>query len=510
MNVLEKIICYIGGADIDVLKTCPIDKQKFMVLGIGVLNTSILSMFTMGFAIYSVTDISGKAAFYPLVVILFWGFIILSIDWGLLSTIHKKKKYDILSMIKFIITILFRLFVTLIISFTVSIPLEIIVFKDNLHIVKLEMQVNYENKLDDQHLLDKAEKSRERLEAIEDEILKLDTEKLYQEDFLLQTLSTEKEQLTAQYSSLKSRYDELINSSLARIAEAKRKISNIEKKIVNSEEVEETNNRLEKARHEYTEIQKNENNEIKRRNAELERINQSIQEKQQEIQQRMRSIDSSYNIKYSELERIRNRSQQEHNTLVDGVKNNREQNKEISGIFCQDNLISNIVAMSYIKKWEQDPDADLGKKEIAKKISFVSLLLTILIMVVDTAPIIIKLLIKRGCYEEEKERREQLNHFKCDINSKIEENAYSFKMNSVSEYQNGIERLRNIEKMQYEFNEILKRVTFQTFEDMRQIGKETRTEKNKIIENLQYKLINQLDKTKEKMFDVCNQFMQKL
>lgn len=47
MNVLEKIICYIGGADIDVLKTCPIDKQKFMVLGIGVLNTSILSMFTM-------------------------------------------------------------------------------------------------------------------------------------------------------------------------------------------------------------------------------------------------------------------------------------------------------------------------------------------------------------------------------------------------------------------------------------------------------------------------------
>lgn len=297
---------------------------------------------------------------------------------------------------------------------------------------------------------------------------------------------------------------------MARIAEAKRKISNIEKKIVNSEEVEETNNRLEKARHEYTEIQKNENNEIKRRNAELERINQSIQEKQQEIQQRMRSIDSSYNIKYSELERIRNRSQQEHNTLVDGVKNNREQNKEISGIFCQDNLISNIVAMSYIKKWEQDPDADLGKKEIAKKISFVSLLLTILIMVVDTAPIIIKLLIKRGCYEEEKERREQLNHFKCDINSKIEENAYSFKMNSVSEYQNGIERLRNIEKMQYEFNEILKRVTFQTFEDMRQIGKETRTEKNKIIENLQYKLINQLDKTKEKMFDVCNQFMQKL
>ena len=44
MNVLEKIICYIGGADIDVLKTCPIDKQKFMVLGIGVLNTSILSV----------------------------------------------------------------------------------------------------------------------------------------------------------------------------------------------------------------------------------------------------------------------------------------------------------------------------------------------------------------------------------------------------------------------------------------------------------------------------------
>ena len=79
------------------------------------------------------------------------------------------------------------------------------------------------------------------------------------------------------------------------------------------------------------------------------------------------------------------------------MKNNREQNKEISGIFCQDNLISNIVAMSYIKKWEQDPECrPWKKKKLQKKISFVSLLLTILIMVVDTAPIINKTLDKEG------------------------------------------------------------------------------------------------------------------
>lgn len=82
----------------------------------------------------------------------------------------------------------------------------------------------------------------------------------------------------------------------------------------------------------------------------------------------MRSIDSSYNIKYSELERIRNRSQQEHNTLVDGVKNNREQNKEISGIFCQDNLISNIVAMSYIKNGNKTLMPTLEKKKLQKNL----------------------------------------------------------------------------------------------------------------------------------------------
>jgi len=41
MNLLEKIICFIGGANLKTLQKCSSDKIKFIAVGIGVLNTAL-------------------------------------------------------------------------------------------------------------------------------------------------------------------------------------------------------------------------------------------------------------------------------------------------------------------------------------------------------------------------------------------------------------------------------------------------------------------------------------
>ena len=114
MNVIEKFFAFLGGANITVLQKCPTDKNKFSPVGIGVLITAMLSMFTMGFAMHSVSPSTTMLAIIPFAI--FWGGVIFSIDWGLIVTMHRPKKFDFWSGLGFAFTTLFRIAVAVLIS----------------------------------------------------------------------------------------------------------------------------------------------------------------------------------------------------------------------------------------------------------------------------------------------------------------------------------------------------------------------------------------------------------
>ena len=92
MNHFIKVMCFIGGANIEILQKCPTEKNGFIATGVGIINVVTISIIAMG--IKSNTVLSGSL--FPLLVSVFYGFIIFIAYWGILSIMRKTIKYDLM------------------------------------------------------------------------------------------------------------------------------------------------------------------------------------------------------------------------------------------------------------------------------------------------------------------------------------------------------------------------------------------------------------------------------
>jgi hypothetical protein len=110
MNKFVEIMCFIGGANLDILKKCPTEKNGFIATGIGILNVVILSMVAMWLIIRSVIR---NSVILALTASLFYGFVIFVGYWGMLSVIRKTRKYNaFITMFSFLTTIILAFIAT--------------------------------------------------------------------------------------------------------------------------------------------------------------------------------------------------------------------------------------------------------------------------------------------------------------------------------------------------------------------------------------------------------------
>jgi len=169
------------------------------------------------------------------------------------------------------------------------------------------------------------------------------------------------------------------------------------------------------------------------------------------------------------------------------------------------------MAINYLKQWRNDPYVDIAQKRVGRASSLVGLLLVIVIMLVDTAPVVIKLLVKRGCYEEEKEKRERKNEFKCQADSIAYERTYQTYASTVNQYETKINEIRAFEKAKDDFNTIVNKMREKSIDDIDKMIKGFQKIDNqktrKVLESFQDKLTEQLDKTKDKMFELYDTFI---
>ena len=95
MNKLVKTMCFIGGANIEILQKCPTEKNGFIATGVGILNVVVLSIVTMWLNAHAILN----NVFLLGVTSFFFGFIIFIAYWGILSIIRKTIKYS--TIVKF-------------------------------------------------------------------------------------------------------------------------------------------------------------------------------------------------------------------------------------------------------------------------------------------------------------------------------------------------------------------------------------------------------------------------
>ena len=513
-----RTICFIGGADLNILKKCPNDRNKFIAIGIGVLNTALLSMLTMGYAIYSVINEENLSLITILAILIFsifWGFIIFGIDWGLISTIHKKRKYDLKSGTFLVLTAIFRLLVAAVISFTVSKPIEVLVFKEYLPVARREMQKDYQDKLNADEV-GKEDNATQNLLDAENELIQWSKDKdaKYEKDPIVKKLIEEKNSQISNYENLNARYKSLNSKSSQRQTSAQSSINSISRQIsdikngrelVSDLEQQQINN-LRNSMSSYISTRNYERNQINLRNRELGALNSKIKSKQKEIDSRIEEIDEENKKITDQIIEKKNRLNIEKDSISNNANIVYNKNKEVSDVFEHNNLINNIIAIGYLEKWKNDPNANLGEKEIAKKVIFVRWLLMILILIIDIAPIVIKLLIKRGSYEDEKEKIEENNKLKSQADIIAFSKYYPDKAMQIAEYKAKIEELDAIKNANVSLYKIIDKLRIDSFKQIRKITNGFKS-KGKTVTGLQDKMETQLKESISKIQSLFKNFI---
>lgn len=142
---LQYFLWLVSGSEISILRQCPSDYNRHAGIGFTILMTSLFGAFAGGYAGYYFTH-SGLGAF---VFGIIWGMLIFSIDRTMVVSM-KKRPGD--TWKTYLGQIVARSVLAALIAFIISIPLELLVFKDNidagLSLYKVNKQKQLANSLD--------------------------------------------------------------------------------------------------------------------------------------------------------------------------------------------------------------------------------------------------------------------------------------------------------------------------------------------------------------------------
>lgn len=117
----------IAGSEISILEKCQTDWNKHVGIGMAIFMTTLLAFFSGSYAAYFFTESISKSSLFGVL----WAALIYSIDRSLVVTLKKtptKKWYD------YILPFLLRGSLALVIAFVISIPLELLIFEENIEI----------------------------------------------------------------------------------------------------------------------------------------------------------------------------------------------------------------------------------------------------------------------------------------------------------------------------------------------------------------------------------------
>ncbi len=135
-GLITRFLCFCAGASLKVLKECPIEVNKYIGIGATVLFTGVLAAISGSYALYSVFYGTTGAIFLAVFFGIFWGLLIFNLDRYIVSSLKKNgNKW------KEFATAFPRLLVAVVISMVIAKPLEVRIFKD-----RVERQI-HENKL---------------------------------------------------------------------------------------------------------------------------------------------------------------------------------------------------------------------------------------------------------------------------------------------------------------------------------------------------------------------------
>jgi len=126
ISKIKRFFWLISGSEISTLEKCPADYNRHMNIGLAIFVTSLIAFFTgslAGFRFGSQNIISA------LVFGAIWSLLVFTIDRNMVSTLQKNPDDN---NRKLVFAVLYRGFLSLLIAFFIAIPLELLIFEQEI------------------------------------------------------------------------------------------------------------------------------------------------------------------------------------------------------------------------------------------------------------------------------------------------------------------------------------------------------------------------------------------
>lgn len=363
------VLLFCSGSDKSILEECPTEKNKYYGIGSTVMLTSLLAMLSGGYAVYFTFES------FPISFILgvFWGIVIFSLDRYIVSSIKK-----VGSFWKELPMALPRILMAFVLAITISKPLELRLFQDAINkamgeISDASISTCEQDWNDDR---DKLAKVKSQLETERKE----KTEEIYSNDGIYKSLLSDK-------SILKLENDKLVgiissNNKIITRGTSFKPVFDEKGKLLFNKKI-------------YTQPalnaflnNKSQNIYLGKNNTEIKKLESRIDDRKKILKGQVETTEDQYTKQIAGVQ-----------LQIDDHNNKRP------------GFISECTLRS--KNAKDIPARLQALSKITTEnntINYASWLITLLFILLETAPVIVKLLSSRGPYDEILERIEY-EHF---------------------------------------------------------------------------------------------------
>ena len=396
VNPFVRFLLFSSGVNMDILlKHCPEEINKYASIGWVILMTAVMAVFSGGYAFYITFDNVILSIFFGIL----WGIVIFSLDRYIVMSIKKprteklstiwieqdktKKKKMILEKIGAIVSTFFmalpRFILAILIAFVVSKPLELRLFQD-----RINKELKY---ISTQDISEFEQKFKREVDEIQRKITGLEQQKqqeiknIFKDNPVYQKRLKRKQQLEREIEQIQKQIEENI-----KIIDKNRYLKTGYRKVTKYHidgtpytEIQEYKywayNRIAKGK-----IQENKNlkSYLHQKRQELQQIEAEIKSIENEARDKIKEIEEKYDKRIAVLMEQLQQKQASYPTELAEWK---------SKVRKSDDILARLEALSRIT----------DKNPTTKAASW---LITLLLITLETAPVFVKLLTKRGPYDE--------------------------------------------------------------------------------------------------------------
>lgn len=366
MNKLTNILILCSGADKEILDECTIkEKNKFIGIGSTLLLTAILASLSGGYAIYS----TFQSIPISIIIGAFWGVVIFSLDRYIVTSIDKKGVWW-----NQLLTAFPRLLMAFVLAITISKPLELRLFQDAVNKSMGEIsdasisgcETDWNNERD---------KLAKRKSELENE-RKQKTEEIYNKDGIYNDFAKEQENLNSHNKISQNKINQNnpvisrgTSHPIARYREDGTPVRITKRNVA-------ANNAIKNNKYIRIEINKN--------NRAIQKFEVQKDERKQTLKAQVLTTEKQYTKQIAGVQQ----QIDDHNTKRSGfLADCSSRSKNAKDLPAQLQALSKLTSEN-------------------ESISWASFLITLLFVILETAPMVVKLLSSKGSYEEILEAKE--------------------------------------------------------------------------------------------------------